>query len=117
MIKAWNREISRAFIPFYLELIAIEIFSGMTISSDASAMRYFFDKGRERIKRKATDPAGFGDQINPLAGVRNVADAVTRFDTAYKRALSAEAYENAGKTPSAVAEWGKIFGGYFPSYG
>jgi len=117
MIKGWNREISHAFRSFYLELVAVEIFDGVTLSSDSSAVRYFFDKGRERIKYKVKDPAGFGDQIDPLDSVRTVVDAVSRFDTAYGRAIKAETFEREGKTEAAVGEWGKVFGNYFPAYG
>jgi hypothetical protein len=117
MIKAWNREISHGFTPFYLELISIEVFTNVTLSSDSSATRYFFDKGRERIKTKVMDPAGLGEQINPLDTVQTVDDAVSRFRTAHSRAIRAEEYESKGKTSDAVSEWKKIFGGCFPSYG
>jgi SMODS domain-containing protein len=117
MIKGWNRQINRSFRSFYLELIAIEIFRGITLSSDSSAVPYFFDKGRTRVKTKAVDPAGFGDQINGLDGVSTVAEAVSRFDTAWARAVKAEEYERNGKTDLAVGEWIKIFGEYFPAYG
>ena len=33
MIKAWNRSISKTFVSFYLELISVEIFEGVTLSS------------------------------------------------------------------------------------
>lgn len=117
MIKAWNRSIGYCFVPFYLELIAIEIFSNVTITNFPSGMRYFFDKGRERIKLKVHDPAGFGGQIDPLRGARTVADAISRFETAYSRAKKAEAYAREDKVPDAVDEWRKIFGNCFPAYG
>lgn len=117
MIKAWNRGISRSFVPFYLELIAVEIFSGVTLSSDPSAVRYFFDKGRERIKTKVADPAGYGDKINPLFSTKTVADAVNRFETAYNRSIKAEQLAKDGKITDAVSEWRKVFGDYFPAYG
>jgi hypothetical protein len=117
MIKGWNREINSAFRSFYLELAAVEIFSGVTLSSDSSAVRFFFDKGREKIKYKVSDPAGYGDQINPLQSVNSMSDAISRFETAYSRAVLAEKYEREGKTSLAVTEWRKIFGGYFPAYG
>jgi hypothetical protein len=34
-------------------------------------MRYFFDKGREKIKYTLNDPAGYGGSIQ---GLRNVSD-------------------------------------------
>lgn len=117
MIKGWNKGINDAFVSFYLELIAVKIFSGVTISDFPSGTRYFFDKGREAIKYKATDPAGYGDQVNGLRNCNSVEDAVGRFETAYNRALKAEEYERKGYTQNAVDEWRKIFGDYFPAYG
>jgi hypothetical protein len=117
MIKRWNREISRAFGSFYLELIAIEIFKNVTMTDDPSAVRYFFDHARTKVKTKAIDPAGLGDQINGLAGASSVDAAVKRVETAHGRAVRAEQLAVAGKISDAVAEWQKLFGGYFPSYG
>jgi hypothetical protein len=117
MIKAWNRNISKTFVSFYLELIAVEIFSGVSLSDDPSAVRYFFDKGRERVKKKVSDPAGFGDQINPITGSTTVSDAISRFQIAYDRAVRAEALAAAGRISEAVTEWRKVIGAYFPAYG
>lgn len=117
MIKRWNREIGRSFRAFYLELIAIEIFHNVTMSNDPSAVRYFFDHARSRVKTKAVDPAGFGDQINGLASASSVNVAIKRVELAYGRAVKAEQFASAGKIGDAVAEWQKIFGSYFPSYG
>ncbi len=117
MIKAWNREVSGSFVPFYLELVAVEIFSGVTLSSDSSAVRYFFDKGRERIKTKVKDPAGLGEQIDPLLATKTVSDAVNRFQVAYDRAIKAEQFAKNGNTSAAIVEWRKVFGDYFPAYG
>ena len=117
MIKGWNRNIGHAFISFYLELIAIEILQGVIITDFPSGMRYFFDKGREKIKYKAKDPAGFGHLINPLDNVNTVDLAVKKFETAYNRAVSAEQSDNNLNVIDAVDEWRNIFGDYFPAYG
>jgi len=117
MIKGWNRNIGQAFISFYLELIAIDIFRGVTITNVPSGMRYFFDKGREKIKKKAIDPAGFGHQINGLDNVSTVALAIKKFETAYNRAVAAEQSDNNLNVYSVVEGWRKIFGDYFPAYG
>lgn len=117
MIKAWNRGISHSFVSFYLELIAVEIFAGVTLSSDPSAVRCFFDKGRERIKTKVKDPARLGEQINGLDTTKTVEGAIGRFQTAYDRAIRAEQFATRGKIADAVTEWRKVFGDYFPAYG
>jgi len=49
MIKGWNRNINHAFVSFYLELLAIKIFNGVTISDHPNGMRYFFDKENVEI--------------------------------------------------------------------
>jgi hypothetical protein len=117
MIKGWNQTISGAFVGFCLELMTTDVLSGVTISSFPSGVRFVLDKGRERIKYKMIDPAGFGDQINGLAGVRTVADAVSRFTTAYNRAAKAELLAAGGRIEAAIDEWRKVFGNYFPAYG
>jgi hypothetical protein len=117
MIKGWNANISDAFVSFYLELITIEILSNVTISDFSSGARYFFDKGRERIKTKAIDPAGFGDQINGLRNASTVEEAIRRFETAYNRAVKAEDFASRENIQAAIAEWQKVFGEKFPSYG
>ena len=118
MIKAWNRAINRAFRSFYLELLVAHVLQGMTISNDWSGCRYVFDKGRQLIRSRMTDPAGLDTTGVPgLAGVSNLTDAASRFETAYNRAVRAEQYANAGRIVDAVTEWRKVFGNYFPAYG
>jgi hypothetical protein len=116
MIKGWNKNINNDFVSFYLELLAIKIFKNITISDFSSGMRFFFDKGREGIKYKVHDPVDYGGQINGLRNCKTVEDAVNRFETAYNRAIKAEQYAKNGNTESAVNEWKKIFGDYFPAY-
>jgi hypothetical protein len=117
MIKGWNRTINYAFESFYLELMAMEVFKGVTISDYASGTRYFFDKGREKIRHKIKDPVEYGGWINPLRNVATVEDAVSRFETAYSRAYKGEQFDLNGRSDLAIDEWRKIFGDYFPTYG
>jgi len=116
MIKGWNRCINDAFYGFYLELLTKQVLTNVTISDYPSAIRYIFDKGRDAVKKKITDPAGYGDQVGGLKGVNNVEDAVSRFETAYNRAVKAENYAANGNIELAYAEWRKIFPNYFPAY-
>jgi hypothetical protein len=116
MIRGWNRCINNAFSSFYLELCTAKALTDIRISDFPSGVRYVFDKGREIVNYKIIDPAGYGDQINPLNNVSSVDAAVSRFQTAYNRALMAEKYERAGSTEQAFEEWRKIFPNYFPSY-
>jgi predicted nucleotidyltransferase len=116
MVKGWNRVIKYAFDGFYLELAARSIFANVPIRDFPSGVRFFFDKGRERVKYKIIDPAGYGDQINPLRNVTTVDDAVSRFQTAYNRSVKAEQFAADGKTEDAFEEWRKVFGSYFPTW-
>lgn len=117
MIKGWNRNINYSFVSFRLELLAINIFENVTISNYPSGIRYFFDKGREKIKYKAKDPVPYGGEISGLRNIATQEKAVSRFETAYNRAIKAEQYEKNGNIQNAVDEWRKIFGEYFPAYG
>ncbi len=117
MIKRWNREINRYFRSFHLEILAWDIFDGVIIPSFSSGARYFFDKGRTKIKQKNPDPAGYGGDVGYYLNNKNLDEAVSRFTTAYNRAIKAEEYETKGKIADAIGEWRKIFGDTFPAYG
>lgn len=117
MLKRWNREINRYFHSFHLEVLAWDIFDGVTISNFSSGARYFFDKGRTAITQKNADPAGYGGDVGYYITNANVDEAVSRFTTAYNRAVKAEEYEAKGKIADAIGEWRKIFGDTFPAYG
>lgn len=117
MIKGWNRVINNGFTSFYIELLVIKVLKDVTISDFPSGCRYIFDKGREAIKWKIDDPAGYGGKINGLQNVKTVEDAIKRFETAYNRAVSAESHARRGSIEDAINEWKKIFDGYFPAYG
>jgi hypothetical protein len=117
MVKGWNKTIDGAFRGFYLELLVVDVLRNVRIDDYPSGVEFVLDKGREAVKFKRVDPAGFGDQVNPLDGVTTVADAVSRFETAYNRAVRARAFAANGKVIDAFGEWRKIFGNYFPSYG
>jgi hypothetical protein len=116
MIKGWNRTLVGPFYSFYLELLARQIFNNVRISDYPSGVRYFFDKGRALIAYTVSDPVAFGGTVQGLH-TGTVKEAVTRFETAYGRAVKAEEYTANGYTQSAINEWKKIFGDYFPSYG
>lgn len=116
MMKGWNRAVGSPFVGFYLELMTAEVLNNVTITDFSSGVRYTLDKGREKIKFKQIDPAGYGGQVNGLR-FGTIEDAVARFTLAYHRAVKAEGYATANDIRSATDEWRKIFGDYFPAYG
>ena len=118
MIKCWNKSINYWFGSFHLEVMAQQIFNGVTISDYPSGVRYFFDKGREYVTKKNPDPAGYNADVGSYINTREKIDvAVSRFTTAYYRAIKAEAYARESKIKEAVDEWRKIFENQFPAFG
>jgi hypothetical protein len=116
MMKGWNKSSGNALVGFYVELLTTDILTNVKIPDFSSGVRYMFDKGREKIKFKQLDPAGFGGQVNGLTS-GTPEEAVKRFSLAYDRAVKAEAFAAASKISAATDEWRKIFGDYFPAYG
>jgi hypothetical protein len=117
MIKGWNRKHSSYFRSFHLEVLALQILEGVTISDFPSGVRFYFDKGRALIKLKNADPAGYGDDVGRYITTDMVQEAERRFQLSYDRAVKAEQYAAGGNIRAAVEMWGKIFGDYFPAYG
>jgi hypothetical protein len=117
MIKAWNKNIGKYFQSFHLEVMALQILNNVKISDFPSGVRYFFDKGRAKIKFQTADPAGYaGDVGGYISSPAQIEDAVEKFQTAFDRAIKAEDYAERGHTADAIEIWQKIFGDYFPSY-
>lgn len=118
MVKGWNASIGTYFRSFHLEVLALEILDGVTISDFPSGVRYYFDKGRTVIRGKNLDPAGYGDDLGKYIDTQQkVQEAVEKFELAYDRAIKAEDYARRGYIQSAVEMWIKVFGDYFPAYG
>jgi hypothetical protein len=117
MIKAWNKNIGQHFRSFHLEVLALNILSNVKISDFPSGMRFFFDKGREKLKYKLADPVGYSDDVaSYISTVAQIQEGTTKFQTAYDRAVKAEDYAKRGNISDAMAEWKKVFGDYFPNY-
>lgn len=118
MIKGWNRCIHRHFYSFHLEVLALQILEGVTITNSPSGMRFFFDKGRSYIRKKNPDPAGYGGDVGGYLNTQERIDnAASRFETAYDRAIRAEDCDRRGYIRDAIDMWKRIFGDYFPAYG
>jgi len=118
MVKSWNKMINNYFRSFHLEVMALQLLHNVIISDFPSGVRYFFDKGRSYVTKKNPDPAGYGDDVGSYLNTQNKIDnAVSRFETAYTRAVKAEDYGNRGQIGDAIAMWRMIFGSYFPIYG
>lgn len=118
MIKGWNKNSGKYFRSFHLEVMALQILNGVTISNFPSGMRYFFDKARSYVTKQNPDPAGYGGDVgNYINGQEEIQEASNKFQLAYERVLKAEEYESRGYIKDAIDMWIKIFGDYFPVYG
>lgn len=118
MIKSWNRSIGKHFGSFHLEVLAWSIFDGITISDFPSGARYFFDKGRMLVAKQNLDPAGYGGDVGYyINNQAKIDEAVSRFTTAFNRAVKAEAFARDGMIVDAIGDWRKVFGDSFPAYG
>ena len=118
MIKAWNKTIDRFFHSFHLEVLALDIFSGVHISDYPSGVRFFFDKGRTLISKKNPDPAGYSEDVGAYINTTDkVNAAVSRFDTAFEMAVRAESADRYGSVSEAFSGWRRLLADYFPGYG
>lgn len=118
MIKGWNKKQGGFFSSFHLEVLTLQILSGVRISDFPSGARYVFDKARVLVAQQNLDPAGYGGDVGRYINSREkIQAAVRRFQLAYDRAVTAEKFERQGLTERAVNLWIKIFGDYFPGYG
>lgn len=118
MVKAWNRSNGNFFNSFHLEVMALEILNNVRISDFPSGLRYFFDKGREVVKKQNADPAGYGGDVGAYINTQQkVTEAVGKFELAYSRALKAEDAARRNSIVEAIGYWKMIGGDYFPSYG
>jgi len=118
MLKGWNKSHGAYFRSFHLEVLALEILNGVTISDTPSGARYIFDKARDRVTKKNLDPAGYGDDVGKyINSQEKINEAVSKFQLAYERAVKAEEYDRHGSTKEALGMWRKVFGDYFPAYG
>ena len=117
MVKCWNREISRYFHSFHLEVLAWDVFNNVPISDFSSGVHYFFDKSRALVPQKNLDPAGYRGDVGGYLNQGTARDGVSRLDTALNRARKAEEFAKNGRTQAAIDEWRKVFGNRFPAYG
>lgn len=118
MIKGWNKKNGQLLRSFHLEALIINILNGVKISDFPSGVRYVFDKAREQVKSPIVDPAGYGGHIGSYLNTqKKMDDVISRFETAYSRAKTAEELASNGNISEAIDKWQLIFESYFPAYG
>lgn len=118
MLKCWNRSHSALFRSFHLEVLALQIFQGVTISDYPSGVRFYFDKARALVSQQNLDPAGYGGDVGSYINTQEkLQEAVNRLQTAFERAIQAENLASSGYVRQAIDKWRTTFGDYFPAYG
>ena len=90
----------------------------VSISDYPSGVRFFFDKGRALVSNKNPDPAGYTEDVGAYINTtEKINAAVSRFDSAFERAVKAESAGRYGNIREALSSWRWLFGDYFPMYG
>ncbi len=116
MLKAWNRAHSGFFRSFHLEALTLAILNNVTITDFPSGVRYVFEHARTAFTRALPDPAGYGGHLGDYVDLMAGAEIADRLETAYQRALDAEARINQDRIDLAFDRYRQIFGDYFPAY-
>ena len=118
MIKAWNKAHGKYFRSFHLEVLAMQILTGVTISDFPSALRFFFDKARTAVTQKNLDPSGYGGDVGSYINTReSIDEAVKKLQWAYDTAVRAEEAAARGRIRDAMELWSRLLGDYVPAYG
>jgi len=118
MVKGWNRVINSPFSSFHLEVMVYQLLKNTEIQDYPMSLLYFFDEGRQYVRKQNLDPAGYGGDIGSYIKARHrMEEAQRRFETAYKSAYKAIYYWKNAHAENSINEWRKIFGNYFPAYG
>lgn len=114
IIKCWNIANNSVFDEYYLELLVKKILTNVETSTYSKAIEYIFKEATKEIVFSIDDPARFEIQVQGLADVEKLAEAMIAFHTAYKKTLKAKEYEHEGKLDLSYNEWESIFPGVFP---
>jgi hypothetical protein len=63
MVKGWNKKNGEYLHSFHLEVLALQVLTGVTISDFPSGVKNVFDKARLAVAQQNFDPAGFGGDV------------------------------------------------------
>lgn len=116
IIKYWNECNGSLFNNYYLELLVKETLSEVKADTIVHAIKYFFKKSLDMVVFTIDDPADNGQQMDGLKDLHKMLEAMQNFVDGHSDIINAEKFENEGDLVSAYKEFGKIFGGYYPSY-
>lgn len=113
ILRRWNREHSKHFKSFHLEVMTATLFTNLG-SDRRAALQAFFERPVVDVNDPATGaslatymPRGSTRRTNAASGLAVAAD----------RALKARAAEARGDHQEAIRLWRIVLGGEFPAYG
>ena len=116
VVKYWNECNGALFNNYYLELLMKETLADKKIESHVHAVKSFFRRAIKLVVFTIDDPADFGKQMDGLKDINNMLAALQCFIDSHEHIALAEKYESQGNLMMAYKEFGKIFGGAYPSY-
>jgi len=116
IIKYWNECNGSLFDNYYLELLIRDILSGQKFDSLVEAIKYFFKQAVTLVVFTIDDPSDNGKQMDGLKDINKMLQAMQHFIDCYGHIVEAKRYESERNLMQAYKEFGKIFGGYYPSY-
>jgi hypothetical protein len=86
-----------------------------SVKSDWASARYFFDKTRDKLKFRLSDPSGNGADVGGYLTGSSLEKAVSKVTTAHERCLLAEKAAKDGDTAAMHDAYSRVFGDYYPS--
>ncbi|MET4607626.1 hypothetical protein ABIB90_007130 [Bradyrhizobium sp. JR4.1] len=117
MIKSWNKSHGSFFRSFHLEVLALNIFTNVTITDFQSGLRFFFEKARTAVRNPTLDPANYGDNVGRYITSATMEQGVQKLQGAFNSAVHAENYGKRGDHKAAIAIWKHLMPYHFPAYG
>lgn len=116
LVKAWKYYCGVPIRSFYLEMRVAKYASQqdyIDYSCDVrNILKWLWDGQLAALQ----DPKGISGYILPCSSEAQKSDALSKLETAFKRADNAREAEKAGKISDAFYWWNLVFAKQFPSY-
>lgn len=116
-LKAWKYIKNVPILSFYLELRATKYASAEQYIIYSIDVKNILSQLWDCQLATMQDPMGISGYIYPCSTEAKKSDALSRLETALKRAEEARAAEDNDNIEDAFYWWNLVFGGSFPAYG
>jgi hypothetical protein len=116
IVKAWKYYCGVPIRSFYLEMRVAKYASQQDYIDYAWDVRNIFKWLCDIQLAALQDPKGISGYISSCASEAQMSDALSKLETAFKRADKAREAERAGKISDAFYWWDLVFARQFPSY-